>query len=243
MATVSLSLRASAPNGDEVYEDIDLTALTPRARALAEALAQSSLGKRVRVLMQHADTGELLGWSGWSHYPHDSTMPAITYLERESRKIAPGWHVYGTSVDRPIPSLAEAAQDQYLTRATAMKALDLTPDEWDALRRAKHLPEPDRYIEGQPEWTPQTIEAYRTRPVEAWPLSRVAEWLGYTGPSATSTARRQLGRWSVPKLGRLPGRGGETLYAEDQVKAIKGSQPGSGRREAPREEGGKFTGA
>ncbi|MFF8829351.1 hypothetical protein [Streptomyces sp. NPDC015131] len=233
MTTVSLSLRAPDPDGDDdlVYEDVDLDALTPRARALAEAVAQSVLRTRTDVLME-SDSGELMSWRGWSTYPHDATRSAVAYLEGEARKIPVGWHVYGRSVDRPVPSRAAAAADRYLTRDAAIRALGLTPHGWDTLRRAKHLPAPDRYVQGQPEWLEDTIDAYRTRERELWPISRIAEYLGYSGTPATAraSARRQMGLWALPCEGRAPGRGGESLYAADQVQAAHAARPGQGAR-------------
>ncbi|MGA5579458.1 hypothetical protein ACPCK9_32235 [Streptomyces koyangensis] len=238
MTTVSLSLREPAPHGPRVYEDIDLAQLTPSARALAEALSHAALRTRVNVLLRHVDTGEMRGWSGWAFYPHDSTTPAVDYLEQEVAKFPPEWHTYGLYIDKPVPSIDAAARDQYLSRAFAMRALDLAPSEWDALRQARHLPPADRFISNRPQWAVETIEAYRTRPYEKWPLRRVSEYLGH---SSLSSTRSQVHRWSVPAVGREPGREGETLYADDQVRAIAAVKPGKGRRGATRSPDGKFS--
>lgn len=68
------------------------------------------------------------------------------------------------------------------------------------------------------------------RPVELWTLTRVAEYLGYQGASAAGSARKQLHRWGITAEGRAPGRGGESLFAADQVQAAHASRPGRGRR-------------
>lgn len=73
----------------------------------------------------------------------------------------------------------------------------------------------------------------------SWTISRVAEYLGYSGPSATGSARKQLSRWGVSAVGRAPGRGGEALYRADQIQAAQSARPGKGRHGAPRD-GGRF---
>lgn len=65
---------------------------------------------------------------------------------------------------------------------------------------------------------------------QAWPLTEVAAFLGYKGPSARGSARKQLSRWGIEAIGRLPGRGGESLYAVDQVRAADADRPGRGHR-------------
>ncbi|MFC8723787.1 hypothetical protein [Streptomyces bacillaris] len=73
-----------------------------------------------------------------------------------------------------------------------------------------------------------------------WTTSQVAEYLGYTGKSATGSARRQLSRWGVTPVRREPGRGGESLYEAEKVKKLHEGRLGSGRRGAARS-GGRFT--
>lgn len=76
-------------------------------------------------------------------------------------------------------------------------------------------------------------------PVELWTVSMVAKHLGFTGPSANGSARKQLSRWGIGSQGREPGRRGESQYPADMVKAAHAARPGSGRRAAARD-GGKF---
>lgn len=66
-------------------------------------------------------------------------------------------------------------------------------------------------------------------PVELWTVSKVAEYLGFTGDSANGSARKQLSRWGLKSEGRQPGRRGESQYAADQVKAAQARRPGRGR--------------
>ena len=247
MATVNIRLRDDAdsyeitPDGEGAipvtvegyHEDIDLDQLTPRARTLAEAVAQRSL-RIAGTIWLESDQGEYRPWSGWAYYPATSTMSAITYLEREAEKIPPNWRVLGATPHTPVPSLAAAAEDRHLGKDAVLKHMDtrgahMSPAAWDTLRRAGHLPEPDRYVSGRPQWLLETIDAYINRDRELWPISKVAEYLGYSGPSATGGARKQLSRWGVTAEGRAPGKGGESLFAADQVQAAHQHRPGRGR--------------
>ncbi|WP_438289605.1 hypothetical protein [Streptomyces sp. HUAS TT7] len=101
---------------------------------------------------------------------------------------------------------------------------------WDTLKDTGALPTPDRYVDGRPQWHPDTLARYAGRRRELRPVSRVAEYLGYTGSSATGTTRKQLSRWGLLPEGRGPGRGGESLYAADQITAAHTHRPGRGAR-------------
>jgi hypothetical protein len=76
---------------------------------------------------------------------------------------------------------------------------------------------------------------------ELWTVSVVAEYLGFTGGSATGSARRQLSRWGIAAVAREPGRGGQSLYRAAQVRAAHQARPGRGRHGARRSESGRFT--
>lgn len=49
-----------------------------------------------------------------------------------------------------------------------------------------------------------------------WTIQDVA---GYLGAASTGSARKTLSRWGVKAVGRLPGRGGMSLYDPDTVRA------------------------
>lgn len=66
-------------------------------------------------------------------------------------------------------------------------------------------------------------------PEELWTVSEVAKYLGYSGDSANGSARKQLSRWGLKPEGRQPGRGGESLFAADQVRDAHENRPGRGR--------------
>jgi hypothetical protein len=69
---------------------------------------------------------------------------------------------------------------------------------------------------------------------ELWTVSMVAEYLGYTGPTASGTARKQLSRWGIVSQGREPGRGGQSQYLASEVRAAHEARPGRGRWAASR---------
>jgi len=60
-----------------------------------------------------------------------------------------------------------------------------------------------------------------------WTLGEVTAWLGAASPGS---ARRTLHRWGIASVGRLPGRGGESLYDRGQVLAARDGRPGRGHR-------------
>lgn len=129
---------------------IDLDALTPRARALAEAVAQLP-GAR-------ADAGEILchhrtktrgdmtpdaeswlsperlaqparqAWAKWDIYRADSEVSPVEYLESQARKIPPDWrivcgHAVGRPDPAPVPSSQEAGNDNRLTPRAVVEYL------------------------------------------------------------------------------------------------------------------------
>ena len=265
MPTVKLNLRRScntddptAPEGlryvPAFSEEVDLDTLTPKARALAEAI-HGCLGHQPLAIVLR--TGRLKGdspnftyiWGdnaakaaepeqvtvrNWSVMRADSPMSAVEWLEREARTIPLSAYPVGPVGGEPVPSMEAGADDQYLTRDSVldyMRTQDCPMDvtAWDTLRGTGHLPEPDRYVCGRPQWRPETIDAYASRDRELWPISRIAEYLGYSGSSATGSARKQLSRWGFVAEGRAPGRGGESLYAADQIQAAHTHRPGRGR--------------
>lgn len=168
------------------YEDVNLDELTPRARTLAEAVAQSDLRTATDIWMesdapirdrvqdwQHWYTEEQAiqherrPWRGWAWYPADSSMTAVEYLEREARKIPPGWHVIGAHPSTPVPSVATGAEDRYLTRDQVLaymrgRGRDISASTWSAYtsRKRAQAPVPDRYVGRTPQWKVETIDAF-----------------------------------------------------------------------------------
>uniref|UniRef100_UPI0030E095E5 hypothetical protein n=1 Tax=Streptomyces tubercidicus TaxID=47759 RepID=UPI0030E095E5 len=162
-------------------------------------------------------------------------MTAVEWLEREARTWPLDWYVVSAVGCDPVPSMEAGAADQALTREAVLDYMrerghPMDIKAWDTLRGTGHLPDPDRYVCGLPQWKPDSIEAYVSRDRELWPISQVAAELGYSGPSATGTARKQLHRWGIAAEGRGPGRGGESLFPADQILAARAARPGRGAR-------------
>ncbi|MEU1506416.1 hypothetical protein [Kitasatospora sp. NPDC005748] len=148
---VTLLLRTDAKHvradGEVIWttaqpDTVDLDALTPRARALSEAVTQLPGGRKGagEILCLHTSKtrGDLTPnaevwlsteqaaeparqhWSAWDRYPADSEMPAAEYLERQARKIPPEWSIVaGRSIATPdaapVPSVRAGAADDRLT--------------------------------------------------------------------------------------------------------------------------------
>lgn len=124
MPTLRIKVRTPVRkvDGDEVfsiaapYDEVNLDELSPRARALAEAISHCPdavagtirlrSDKRIRDAQpnwQHyftpeqADQPLTMDWERWDKYPADSTMPATEWLERQAAKIPPGWRIVGAT--------------------------------------------------------------------------------------------------------------------------------------------------
>ncbi|CQR59243.1 hypothetical protein [Streptomyces leeuwenhoekii] len=272
MTTVKLKIRrASAP------AEVDLDTLTPKARALAEAIHMSFGQQPLGVL---CDTGRTKGDRPNHQYmygtgpeadrigaepdlrfmtnleplPRDAETTPEEWLEYNARQMPhDAWPIAGARsrmepLDERVPSADAAREDRCLTRDQSLRYLGehgivVSNDAWILLQKAGNAPQPRHYaLNGRmPLWHVDDLDAYATRDYERWPISRVAEHLGYEGESATGSARKQLSRWGLHAVGRAPGRGGESLYAADQVQAAHSARPGKGRHGAPRSESGKFT--
>ncbi|MGW2861967.1 hypothetical protein [Streptomyces sp. NPDC001205] len=241
-------------------EDLALDTLTPRARALALAfhgcpghekgpvrLERDALVREGRNFAyiygdgpeaeaagaQHQSTNQ----TSWAAFPADSPLSAAQWLEREVRTWPMDCYPVGPAGGPRLPEdvIAAAAADKAVTRddfAVFMEehGCPLSPVGWDTLKNTDAFPAPDRYVDRRPQWHPDTLAPYFDRERELWPVSRVADYLGYTGPSATGTTRKQLSRWGFMPEGRGPGRGGESLYAADQIIAAHTHRPGRGAR-------------
>ncbi|MEU3954050.1 hypothetical protein AB0F45_17285 [Streptomyces achromogenes] len=185
----------------------------------------------------------------------DSVTPPEEWLERQAHGLAldvypiAGSRDSLTTLDERVPS-ADAARDDRCLFLDAVRGyladthgIVMGPTAWGLLWKAGNLPAPRHYaLNGRlPLWHVDDIDAYATRDYERWTVSQVADFLGYTGSAATATARKRLSRWGLDAVGRAPGRGGESLYAADQVQAAQAARPGRGRHGADRREDGRFS--
>lgn len=278
MTTVTLHLRESTPTRSGLVE-VDLDALTPKARAFAEAIHASTGHRPLGVLV---DTGRTKGENPNHALLHGTGLKADEiaaqpdlrfmgnleliprtahtspeeWLEYNARQMPyDAWPIAGARsrvepLTERVPSAEAAREDRCLTRDQALHYLGdkvglyhlVSNEAWTMLQKAGNAPAPRHYALGgrMPLWHVDDLEAYAARDYERWTISQVAEFLGYDGPSATGSARKQLSRWGLYSLGRGSGRGGESLYAADQVQAAHAARPGKGRHGAPRQ-GGRFT--
>ncbi|MEV8606180.1 hypothetical protein AB0465_40670 [Streptomyces griseoviridis] len=271
---VTVHLRKGSP-----LSEVDLDTLTPKARALAEAVAMSFGRQPLGVL---CGTGRTKGDNPNHRYVYgtgpaadakaaepdvqfvtdltpmlaaDSVTSPEEWLECNARRLPVDWWPIAGAKSRieplteHVPSAEAALTDRCLTRDQALRYLAdqdersiiLSNDAWIMLQKAGNAPDPRHYLLGgrMPLWALEDLDAYVARDFERWPISRVAEALGYSGGSATGSARKQLFRWGISAVGRAPGRGAESLYAADQILAAISVRPGSGRRGASRQ-GGRF---
>jgi hypothetical protein len=158
MTTINLLLRTDAKHVDDdcnitwTYakpDSVDLDQLTPRARALAEAVAQLPGAEKGagEILCEHTSKTRAdmtpnasvwlspeqqsqparQTWSAWDRYLADSPTDAVEYLERQARKIPPEWRIVsGWSAmvrPEPVPSTAAGAADDRLTVAGVIERL------------------------------------------------------------------------------------------------------------------------
>jgi hypothetical protein len=268
MTLVKLAIRkGSAP------AEVDLDMLTPKARALAEAIHMSAGHQPLGVL---CDTGRTKGDSPNHAYvhgtgaeadaigaqpdvrfmrnleplPRDAVTSPEEWLEYNARQMPfDSWPIAGARsrlepLAERVPSAEAAREDRCLSRDQALRRLAdrgvvVSNDAWIMLQKAGGAPEPRHFALGgrMPLWHVDDVDAYAGRDYERWPVTQVAELLGFTGASAAGSARKQLSRWGLSAVGRAPGRGGESLFAADQVHAAHAARPGSGRRGAPRVDG------
>lgn len=146
---------------------------------------------------------------------------------------------------------AEAVGHRTIRMGRSIATLLTTPDDPAAWQALKGQGLPDGYPKMIKSWLqgvdylgmrfePLTLEG-AGRGGDLWTISMVAKYLGYTGPSANGSARKQLSRWGITSQGREPGRRGQSQYLADEVKAARASAPGKGRHGASRERG-RFTG-
>ncbi|WP_431979994.1 hypothetical protein [Streptomyces qinglanensis] len=182
--------------------------------------------------------------------PLGSETTPEEWLEYNARQMPyDAWPIAGARsriepLDERVPSADGAREDRCLTRDQALRYLadhgtPIGPEAWSQLQKSGDAPQPrHRAVGGRmPLWHVDDLDTYAQRPRELWPISQVAEYLGYSGPSATGSARKQLHRWGLAPTGRGPGRAGESLYAADQVQALNAARPGQGHRSDLTKEG------
>jgi hypothetical protein len=236
VTTVILNLRSDT-SGDKV----DLDALTPKARALAEAIDGLLFRNRVDIYITNPALGEVRTWRGWAAgFPARATPEG--YLEIEARKFPPGWQISapsprgGRSLHQCDPGQAHIVRhaDDLMNRDTTLGRLrerGLAPSIDEFCRRTAHgdMTRPARYVEtgtsSTPLWSAAEIDAWmREQRITA---TEAAELMGV---ATGRNARSQLDRWGVRPIGRAAGRGGESLYDTAEVRDAIATRPGRGAR-------------
>lgn len=144
----------------------------------------------------------------------DSVTPPEEWLERRAHGLAHDVYPIAGSQDSlstltaRVPSADAARDDRCLTLdwvrpyladspyLADTHGLAMSPTGWSLLWKAGRLPAPRHNAQGGQLllWHVDGVDAYACRECERWPLSQVAQFLGYSGPSAAGTARRQLSR-------------------------------------------------
>jgi hypothetical protein len=162
-ADVTLLLRTATTSADDEAtlipakpDTLDLDTLTPRARALAEAVAQLPGGERRAgsILCEHRTKtrGDItanpeiwltpaqraeparMTWARWDRYCADSAVAAVEYLERQARKIGPEWRIVSAigAIDQypEVQSSHAAAEDDLLTARGVVEYLGREYGRW-----------------------------------------------------------------------------------------------------------------
>ena len=166
-------------------DEVDLDRLSPRARALAEAVAATHTRDRVAVAIEsdrpireivptwqalytaaQADQclrGEFRAWDQW---PADREQDPHAYLERQAAKIPAGWHPVGQwPAYQPTPT-----QDTGMTTAQVIATLRgrgvvIAESTWRSYVSRGQAPAPVRRVGSTPLWDPaDVVEWLGSRP-------------------------------------------------------------------------------
>lgn len=166
------------------YDEVDLDKLSPRARALAEAVAASPLSTASEVWVEsdaairdrlpdwetwysaeRAAQGERRPWSAWDKYRATDGIDPHDWLERQAAKIPDGWHVLGADPHHPVPTQergeewTSAQVLDYL--ATQGKHINATT--WRSYVAREQAPQPVRKVGRTPLWDAAEIRARYAR--------------------------------------------------------------------------------
>lgn len=162
------------------YDEVDLDRLSPRARALAEAVAASPLSTANEVWVEsdaplrelredwadwyspeRAEEGERRLWSAWDRYRATDPTDPHDWLERQAAKIPDGWHILGASPRQPVPTQErgeEWTSGQVLNYLSAQGA-PIAASTWRANVARGGAPQPVRKVGRTPLWDSAEIRA------------------------------------------------------------------------------------
>ena len=168
---------------------VDLDQLSPRARALAEAIndhpaqvagdiwVESDAPIRETTpdwedwfTPEEAAQPERRPWRGWNNTPLAAGAAGDVHarLEEEAAKIPPGWHVIGAHPHRPVPSAALAAATREVTTEQVIKYLadrgrTIASKTWTGYVARGQAPAPVRRVARTPIWNLDDIDAWLDR--------------------------------------------------------------------------------
>lgn len=199
MTTVKILLRQSVVNEDENgeartdrhgrylriaadYDEIDLDQLTPRARALTEAIAASDLATatvvwverdipirdtmpeerwRVWYSEEQASQPERRPWSAWSKFRADDPSDPHDWLERQAAKIPAGWHVYGASPRERVSEVEDGLTAEQVVASLRHRGMSIKVPTWRGYVSRGQAPQPARRVGTTPLWDPIDIVAWK----------------------------------------------------------------------------------
>lgn len=160
-------------------DEVDLDRLSPRARALAEAIAASPLAAANEIWVEcdrpiretlpdwqmwyspeRADQPERRPWSAWDRYKAGDDIDPHAWLERQAAKIPPGWHVLG-----PDPHTRVATAETGMTAEQVLTYLrgqgrPISPSTWRSYVARGQAPAPARRVGRTPLWDPADIHSF-----------------------------------------------------------------------------------
>jgi hypothetical protein len=196
MPTVKIKLRTDSPaldvDGDAIidgwgkvqlvradHDEIDLDRLSPRARALAEAIADSPLSTANEIWVEsdepiraripdwetwyspeRAEQGERRPWSAWDKYRATDPTDPHDWLERQAAKIPAGWHVLGATPHRRVPTADTALTAEQVLDTLKRHGRFIKASTWRSYVARGQAPAPVRRMGSTPLWDPADIEAF-----------------------------------------------------------------------------------
>lgn len=240
-------------------ETLDLDPLTPRARALAEALHDTMQhhvigGRALDIVFENDLTNAALAdmpprvpdayqpvkdpdqkalrTITWGPLLSAAYPTSLTeWLERQARdEIPDGWYPVGAPHRPRVPSWEAGAADRHLSKNGVLEYLRAHGAELGI--RAWDTLRGTGVLDPDRHVCKRPQWAPET--VQAFIDRRPELWpltrvAAHLGVTPGS-ARVQMRRWGFTAVGREPGRGGENLYAADLVRAAHSHRPGRGAR-------------
>lgn len=160
---------------------VDLDRLTPTARTLAEAIADTDGRDTVDIWMEadqsirdttpgwelwftveEAAQSERRPWRGWSTVPLGPAEDPHARLEYEARKIPPGWHVLGASPRRPLPDTGPIREgdSKFVLEYLRQRGRRIKAATWRSYVGRGQAPAPFKHYGRTPYWNLDDIDRW-----------------------------------------------------------------------------------